>query len=158
MSDDLMSTPRWTPGPFLNRSMAIMLRTPGLQRLVGKGIALLTFKGRRTGRSITTPVSYLRDGDRVLTTAHRTRQWWRNLVSHPDVVIRLAGVDYPGIASVMDDPDNALGDFVPYLEAQPIVARLSDVSIDDQGRADRRAARAALDYTVVVSIKLETGP
>ena len=94
-------------------------------------------------------------GDRVLTTGHRTRQWWRNLLPNPNVTIRLAGKDHAGFASVMDDPDNAIEDFVTYLEAQPIVAKLSNVPIDDHGHPDREAAREALDYTVVVSIKLE---
>ncbi len=156
MATDPAAAPRWTPAPWLNRMMTVMLRTPGLQRVVGRTTALLTFSGRKSGRQITAPVSYLRYGDQVLTTGHRTRQWWRNLVDNPDVVVRLAGTDYRGVASVMDDPDNALDDFVTYLEAQPVVARLSDVALDDDGRADRAAARAALEYTVMVSIKLDT--
>ncbi len=154
--EDIEASPRWTPAPWLNRSMTLMLKTPGLQRAVGRSTALLTFTGRKSGRSITTPVSYLRLGDRVLTTSHRTRQWWRNLVVQPRVVIRLAGKDYHGVASVMEDPDNALDDFVEFLRAQPVVAKLSDVAIDDRGQPDRGAAKAALAYTIVVSIKLET--
>lgn len=150
-----MEAPRWTPGSWLNRMMTVMLKTPGLQRLVGKSTALLTFTGRKSGRRITTPVSYLRTGDRVLTTGHRTRQWWRNLEPNPGVSIRLAGKNRAGVASVLTDPDNAIEDFVTYLEAQPIVAKLSNVPIDDHGQADRAAAREALEYTVVVSIKLE---
>lgn len=155
MSEISIEAPRWTPGPWLNRMMTVMLKTPGLQRLAGRSTALLTFTGRKSGRQITTPVSYLRMGDRVLTTAHRTRQWWRNLLPNPSVTIRLAGKDHAGFASVMDDPDNAIEDFVTYLEAQPIVAKLSNVPIDGHGHPDRAAAREALDYTVVVSIKLE---
>jgi deazaflavin-dependent oxidoreductase (nitroreductase family) len=156
VSDISMQAPRWTPGSWLNRMMTVMLKTPGLQRLVGKSTALLTFTGRRSGRRITTPVSYLQVGDRVLTTGHRTRQWWRNLVPNPGVTIRLAGKDYSGVASVMEVPDNAIEDFIVYLEAQPLVAKLSDVPIDEFGRADRAAAREALEFTVLVSIKLET--
>jgi deazaflavin-dependent oxidoreductase (nitroreductase family) len=150
-----MEAPQWTPGSWLNRTMKVMLKTPGLQRLVGKSTALLTFTGRKSGRLITTPVSYLRIGDRVLTTGHRTRQWWRNLVPNPDVTIRLAGKDYGGVASVMEVPDNAIEDFITYLEAQPLVAKLSNVPIDERGRADREAAWKALEFTVVVNIKLD---
>lgn len=135
--------------------MTVMLRTPGLQRMVGKSTALITFTGRKSGNPITTPLSYLRIGDRVLATGHRSRQWWRNLEANPNILIRLAGQDYRGVASVMQDPDNALDEFVAYLETQPVVAKLSDVALDDEGRADREAAKRALQYTVVVSIKLE---
>ncbi|HEX6255956.1 MAG TPA: hypothetical protein VFZ70_09115 [Euzebyales bacterium] len=38
-----------------------LLHTPGLQRWVGRGTALLTLTGRRTGQ--TYPASYARDAD-----------------------------------------------------------------------------------------------
>lgn len=155
MPIDPAEEPRWTPAPWLNWMMTVMLKTPGLQRMVGKSTALITFTGRKSGNRITTPLSYVRVGDRVLTTGHRTRQWWRNLEANPHVLVRLAGQDHQGVASVMEDPDNALDEFVAFLEAQPVVAKLSDVALDGEGRADREAARTALEYTVMVSVKLE---
>lgn len=155
MSANPADAPNWTPPRWLNGMMVVMLKTPGLQRLVGKGTALITFTGRKSGREITTPVSYVRKDDRILITGHRTRQWWRNLVADPQVEVRLAGKVRRGQASVMDDPDNALDDFLAVLEAQPVVAKISGVPIDERGRADPDTAREVLGYTVVVSIKLE---
>ncbi|MGD2043802.1 MAG: nitroreductase family deazaflavin-dependent oxidoreductase [Acidimicrobiia bacterium] len=155
MSDNPAGVPNWTPPGWLNQTMTAMLKTPGLQRLVGRGTALITFTGRKSGRRITTPVSYVERDDRILITGHRTRQWWRNLLVDPKVEIRLAGKVRNGLASVMDDPDNALADFLALLEAQPVVAKISGVPIDDQGRVDPSKAREVLGHTVVVSIKLE---
>lgn len=155
MSVDAAEAPNWTPPRWLNRMMTVLLRTPGLQRLLGRGTALITFTGRRTGREITTPVSYVESNGRILITGHRKRQWWRNLVSNPEVEIRLAGEVRKGQASVMDDPDNALEEFLALLETQPVVARISGVPIDDGGRPDPMRAREVLGYTVVVGIKLE---
>jgi deazaflavin-dependent oxidoreductase (nitroreductase family) len=155
MSDNAADAPRWTPAPWLNKMMVWMLRTPGLQRIVGRGTALITFTGRKTGRRITTPVSYVEIDDQIVTTCHRTRQWWRNLAADPHVGIRLVGEDRRGIATVMDDPDNALNVFTALVEAQPVVAKISGIPLGSEGEADRAKVREILAYTVVVSIKLE---
>lgn len=155
MSKSPGEEPNWTPPAWMNRAMTSMLKTPGLQRLVGKSTALVTFTGRKTGERITTPLSYVRDGDRILITGHRTRQWWRNMVAGPQVEVRLAGRDRRGTASVMANPDDALADLITVLEAQPVVAKVNEIPIDDQGRVDRARAREVLEYTVVVAIKLE---
>jgi deazaflavin-dependent oxidoreductase (nitroreductase family) len=155
MSDNPADAPRWTPPEWLNTLMTWVLRAPGLQRIFGKGTALIAFTGRKTGRRITTPVSYLEVDDHLVITCHRTRQWWRNLVVNPDVEVRLAGKDRRGMATVMDDVDIALDEYVAFLEAQPVVARMSEIPLDDDGRADRVKARAVLAYTIVVTIKLE---
>lgn len=155
MSTITAEAPSWTPSAWLNKSMALMLKTPGLQRLVGRGTVLITFKGRSSGREITTPLSYVTDGDRIIVTGHRTRQWWRNLVASPEVRLRLAGKERKGVASVMENPDDALADYLRVLEAQPVVAKIAGVALDDEGKADRDKALEILAYTVVVSIEVE---
>ncbi len=135
--------------------MTWMLKTPGLQRLAGRGTALITFIGRRSGRSITTPVSYVEFDGEIVVTCHRTRQWWRNLAANPDVELRLAGRERRGIATVIEDPEDALDVFVRLLKAQPVVAKVSGIPIDPEGRPDLAKTLEVLDYTIVVSIKLE---
>ena len=44
-----------------------------------------------------------------------------------------------------------------FLEAQPLVAKMNEISIDD-GKADRERAREVLEYTIVVTIKLDREP
>lgn len=69
--------------------------------------------------------------------------------------VRKAGKNLQGVASVMAGPDDALADYIRYLEAQPAVARVAGVPLGDDGRADPAKVLEVLDYTVVVSIKLE---
>ena len=135
--------------------MAVMLKTPGVERIVGKSTALISFKGRKSGRLITCPLSYLRDDDRIIVAGHRTRQWWRNLEANPEVRVRLAGKTLDGRATVSAYPDDALADYVAYVEAQPMVAKIAEIPLDDNGKADQDKAREVLGYSVVVSIKLE---
>ena len=54
MTDPNVSTPSGNVPAWLNAMMRLLLKTPGLQNLLGKQIALLTFTGRRTGDRQTT--------------------------------------------------------------------------------------------------------
>ena len=148
----MTSEPRRTPPRWLNGLMRLMLHTPGIQRLVGRSTALLTFVGRKTGKRYTTPISYSRQGDRVILTCHQSRQWWRNLDSNPRVELRLAGKDVNGLATVAEG-DVAIELFIDFLRNQRMLARASGVSIEN-GTPNANQAAAALQDTVVVSVEL----
>lgn len=147
-----MDGPHFTPPRWLNAAMRWVLRTPGLQQWVGRSTALLTFRGRHSGRLFTTPVSYLRVGDRVLVTSHVERHWWRNLRDEPDVQVRLAGVQHHGRARTLRGLA-ALDAYLTYLAGHPMIARAAGIELRD-GEPDPRQAQAALDTTVVVAIDL----
>lgn len=131
------SIPPSTPPRWLNALMRMMLWTPGLQRLLGRSTALITFTGRRSGRTFTTPVTYFRIGERVIVTAHRSRRWWRNLEDQPIVGLRLAGRTHSGKARVRGDPRDALSDLVTYLEGRPRAAKGMGAALDTAGRLIR---------------------
>jgi deazaflavin-dependent oxidoreductase (nitroreductase family) len=148
-----MAEARAAPPRWLNTLMAGMLRTPGLQRLVGKGTALLSFTGRRSGTEYTTPISYAWSGDRVLMIAHVSRQWWRNLADNPGVRLRLAGKDVAGTATVLEG-DTAREALTEFFADQTTLARASGVGKGPDGRPDPAAVEAQLASTVVVSVDL----
>jgi deazaflavin-dependent oxidoreductase (nitroreductase family) len=57
--------------------------------LRGAPIGLLIYRGRKTGNTFTTPLLYLRDGNRVLIVGSKGGMaqhplWYRNLVDNPD--------------------------------------------------------------------------
>jgi hypothetical protein len=54
-----VKVPEWTPPAWLNSMMKLMLKTPGLERWLGRQLALLTFTDRKTGQQYTTPVPTL---------------------------------------------------------------------------------------------------
>ncbi len=102
--------------------MSWMLRTPGLQRLIGRSTCLLTFTGRRTGRTYTTPISYVRDGNEVVLTCPPSRQWWRNYATHPKVFVRLGGQDFAGRARAVEG-EEATEALAVFLAKQRMIAR-----------------------------------
>ncbi len=133
--------------------MVRLLRTPGLQRLVGRSTALLTFTGRNSGATFTTPISYVRRGPDVILSADRSRQWWRNLGTHPHVMLRLAGTEYSGTATILEE-EAALAALTNYFAALPTAARAARVGRESDGRIRREDVARRLDTTVVVAVSL----
>ena len=56
--------------PLLNRFMSGLLRSP-LHGIVSRSVMLITFAGRKSGTTYTTPISYLRE----LTEAGIRERW-----------------------------------------------------------------------------------
>jgi deazaflavin-dependent oxidoreductase (nitroreductase family) len=73
-------------------AVRLLLASP-LRSIAGRGMLLLTYRGRRTGRTYTTPVEFVREGDRllVLVGAAERKQWWRNVQAAPEVTVLLDG-------------------------------------------------------------------
>lgn len=86
---------------WYNPLMRWLLRSP-LHRLASRGVLLITFTGRKTGRSYCTPISYSQEGSLIQLISHRGRSWWRNFEGGAPVTLRLRGQDRPATASVVD--------------------------------------------------------
>jgi len=68
-------------------------------------LLLVTMKGAKSGRTITLPLAYSKDGNRFVVIASyagapHNPSWYHNLVAHPDVTIELGGEKFQGKASV----------------------------------------------------------
>lgn len=73
-------------------------------------VLLLTTTGARSGRPITVPLNYSRDGDRLVVIASaggaaRHPAWFRNLVAEPEVVIEADGDRFAARAIVTREPE-----------------------------------------------------
>jgi deazaflavin-dependent oxidoreductase (nitroreductase family) len=80
--------------------------------LRGAPVMLLTVVGRKSGRQLTQPLLYLRDGDHVVTVASKGGMdhhplWYLNLVANPDVEIQIGKVVRPMRAHTADDGERA---------------------------------------------------
>jgi hypothetical protein len=107
------------------------LTTPVIQSMVGQGVALLSFKGRKTAKLYTIPVSYHRQDDIVNVITKRQRKWWHNFESPIEVELRLAGTMYTGKAEIEADDAEALEFMTEYLKTRPIDAKAYGLARDE---------------------------
>lgn len=83
-----------------------LLDSPRWSRLVNSWMTVVTYKGRRSGRTFRIPVGYSRQGE-VLTIPVEIpdqKNWWRNFVGDGGPIhVRLQGVDRRGHANAGRD-------------------------------------------------------
>ena len=110
-----------------NDFVALMLKSP-LHLFMGNTM-LIMVTGRRTGRKISIPVNYYRDGDTLWIISARRRIWWRNVLAGAPVELHLRGRDVKGFADVVLDESAVaarIGEYVHHLplSAPPLGVRL----------------------------------
>jgi deazaflavin-dependent oxidoreductase (nitroreductase family) len=93
-----------------NRDLIAQFRADGGASMGDRPLLLLTTIGRRTGEERTTPMMYVRDGDRLMVIASnngaaRDPLWFRNLVTNPDVTVELPGETFPAKAQPLQGPE-----------------------------------------------------
>lgn len=66
---------------------------------------ILTYTGRRSGRTFSTPVAYRRDGNTVTIGVRMpdAKNWWRNFLDGGPITLQLDGVDRTGHATSRRD-------------------------------------------------------
>src|SRR5512143_1005882 len=121
---------------WYNPFLIMILRSPLHMMLSGNTLAL-TYTGRKSGKAYTTPVNYVRDGDRFLTTSYRTRTWWRNLRGGVPVSLRLQGREVQATGQVIEDEAAVIEALSAYLSKVPGWAKYFKVRLDAGGQLDR---------------------
>lgn len=76
----------------------------------GRALLLLTTTGARTGQRRTTPLMYVRTGERLLVIAAnagsvRHPDWYHNLVADPEVTVEVGAESYSATAAVTSGAD-----------------------------------------------------
>ena len=123
----------------MRRILGLPFRTP-----LSKYLMLLYLTGRRTGKSYRQPVSYVRDGDTLLTPGGGN--WKLNLAPGRPEKIRLAGRDVrarPDIVADVDEVDRLL---MIMTEANPRTAGFIPIPRREDGHFDRDGLANAVSH------------
>jgi hypothetical protein len=83
-----------------------LVLSPRWGRLVEGQMTVITYTGRRSGRTFTTPVAHKRHGDEVTIKVEFPDQknWWRNFLDEDGPIsVRLQGVECDGKATAVRD-------------------------------------------------------
>lgn len=139
---------------IINPAMRLLLRSP-LHALVSGNLMLITFKGRVTGRTYTTPVRYIEVGSNIRWFTSRDAKWWPNLKHDPTVVLRIKGRDLACSARVIDDDPATVRELLAsYLTRFPGDAVYHDVGLTK----DRAPVAEDLDRAASRSLVVEAEP
>jgi deazaflavin-dependent oxidoreductase (nitroreductase family) len=141
-----------TVPPFVNHAMKFVLRSP-VHSLVSKTVLLLTFTGRKSGKTFTTPVSYSQFDDQVYIFTHAT--WWKNLPNGAPVTLRLRGREFQGLAQpVAEDKQAIATGLAAHLRKVPSDARYYEVTFDEHGNPGANEVEKAVRTVVMIRIRL----
>jgi endonuclease YncB( thermonuclease family) len=110
----------------MRRVLALPFPTP-----LGKRLMLLQLTGRRTGRSYRLPVSYVKDGDTLLTPGGGN--WKLNLEPGRPERIRLNGRDITARPDLIDDIDEVDDALVTMTAANPRAASFIPIARQTDG-------------------------
>jgi deazaflavin-dependent oxidoreductase (nitroreductase family) len=111
---------------------------------------LMTYTGRKSGKSYTTPMNYLAMNGTLYTNSYRDRVWWRNLRGGAEVTLHLKGEDVPAQAEVIEDQASVSGYLNEYFESAFHLAKYMEVRMDADGNPDAEdIARLAQEMVVV---------
>jgi deazaflavin-dependent oxidoreductase (nitroreductase family) len=140
-----------TVPPIVNRTMKFMLRSP-LHAIVDKQILLITFTGRKSGKTYTTPVSYSQAGDQVTIFTHAN--WWKNLRGDVPVSLRIRGRDLEGsVESIAEDKQAVAAGLAEHLRKVRSDAKYYGVTFDANGEPRSDEVEKAAQSAVMIRIR-----
>ena len=138
--------------PIVNQTMKFILRSP-MHGVVSKSILLISFTGRKSGKTYTTPVSYSQTGDQVRIFTHA--DWWKNLRSGAPVTLRLRGRELKGLAEpVAEDKQAVASGLAAHLRKVTSDARYYGVTFDYGGSPRADEVAKAVQSVVMIRVQL----
>jgi deazaflavin-dependent oxidoreductase (nitroreductase family) len=138
---------------WYNPLLTIVLRSP-LHPLLSDNMLVITYTGRKSGKVYHTPVNYMRDGDRLLTSSYRSRTWWRNLRGVAPVSLRLQGREIQASGEALEDEAAVAEALSAYLSRVPGWAKYFKVRLDANGQLDRNDLTHAAKERVMIQFRL----
>jgi len=138
---------------WYNPLLTTILCSPLHPLLSGNTLAL-TYIGHQSGRTYTTPVNYVRDGNRLWATSYRTRTWWRNLRGGMPVSLRLQGREVKATGQALEDEAAVIEALAAYLGKVPGWAKYFKVGLDANGQPNRNDIARAAKERVMIQFQL----
>lgn len=97
---------------WANPFIKALLLSP-LHLVLSKELMLITFTGRKSHRTITTPVSYYQAGNTI--TLFTRGMWWKNLQNGTHVTLRVRGRDLHGSTEIFRETEDVVDGVSAYI-------------------------------------------
>jgi deazaflavin-dependent oxidoreductase (nitroreductase family) len=128
---------------IVNVPMRFILGLP-VPTPLGRNLMLAFIVGRKTGRMYRQPLSYVRDGDALLTPGGGA--WKLNLVGGARVRIRLRGKDISATPELVSDVDEVRSLLATMAAGNPAAGRMVGIQRGPDGSFDREGIARAVQY------------
>jgi hypothetical protein len=143
----------------LNVPMRALLRSP-FHGVASRNLCILRYRGRRSGRRYETPLSYVREGERVWLLSSRDTRWWTSFTPGPGVPapveVLAAGTVLRGRARTIQHERERLRETARrFLTALPRDAMVYGIGLDRARRPKEDDLERALGRLVLVEVELE---
>jgi len=112
---------------------------------MAKQLLVLRYRGRKSGKTFSTPVGYVRDGERIVIVTNPTYRWWPNFVGGAQAELRLPEGWRHATVEVVPPDDPRYDEVVALQVAKrgPGMLRGFGVEVDDAGHVSTEAKATA---------------
>ena len=138
---------------WFNPIITWFLKSP-LHGFVSKGMMLIILTGRKSGKKISTPTNYLRDGNTLWVVSWCGRTWWRNLRDKANVQVLLAGQSIEGRGQVIEDEKQVAQSLFDYHQRVPQYAKYVQIGLDESGHPILADCERAAQKMVMIRVDL----
>ena len=139
----------------INPVMRRVLASRFHARIGSDMIMVLTFRGRRSGRTYEFPIGYMQAGSEVV--CYSPFGWWTNLRDGAPVTVTLRGQRIAGSADVSTDPATIAPGMAEYLRHNPGDAFFFRVKLDRNREPVAHDVERAAHENVQIRIALADG-
>jgi deazaflavin-dependent oxidoreductase (nitroreductase family) len=144
----------WFMNALINPLMGVILRSP-LNPMMSGTVALITVRGRKSGKAYTLPVQYAQEGQAIYIVPGmpENKTWWRNLRGGAAVTLLLRGRQEQAQAELLSG--SAVVDALKVFHRRfPASARVAHVSMAPDGSFNAAELAAVADHTIVVRVMM----
>ena len=138
---------------WMNHIMGWVLKSP-FHALLSKQMMLVTVTGGKSGKLISTPVAYRREGNTLWVVSDRESKWWRNLRGGADVQVLVARQSLKGYGSVIEDEQAVAQRLFENFKTDTRGARFAKVKMDALGQPNVADCEQAAKTMVVTGINI----
>ncbi len=140
------------PSPIGNYFIRTLVNSP-LHPLVGKGVAVITVTGSKTGKSIETPINIIRVGETLMAISLRSRTWWRNLRGGRTAQLRYIGKLLSVHGEVVEAPVEVATGLLEIFAHYHGYAKFFNIKSNPDGKPNSRELERAASEHVLIKLR-----
>ena len=141
---------------LVNPVMRGLLKSP-LQGALSKNIAILHFTGRKSGRQLSTPLSYTREDNTIRLLSSLNTRWWMNFRGEDAAVeVEIGPEKLAGVAHLLEgDTDELREGVTRFLVALPRDAAVYGIKLNKDKTPVESSLAEAAPRLILVEITLD---